>query len=760
MSYISKFLPLLLLILSTFTNAETINKINVEGLDTVSRGTVLNYIAIEVNDDVDIENLKIAYKNLLESELFSKVDLSLKEGILSVSLIENPTIKYFEINGYEEDEVLSEKIVLDIQNNFDFNIGRIFVQRNLDNLKKQIKNLYELNGFHSHKIVTEQDLDSKNRIGLTINIEENARSLIGKFNITGNDFFDSDELIELFDMGEPDFFLLNYFTQNDNFDKRKFEAGIQSLISKYTSKGFLDVKILESSVKLDRETNKLKIDISISEGPQYRLGNVKFTGEKLNFSESYLRSFIEIKKNDFFERAILVKNLENINRLFQDKGYAYSRVDSSVEKKENTLDLLISLDPNYQIYISRINISGNFKTQDDVIRRKLKLSEASIYSKTEIEESINSIKRLGFFSNVKYDIKRLANSPDKADIFIEVTETKTGELTLGLSHSNATGASVTAGISQNNILGTGNTLNAKISNSSAVKELSMYFKDPYFNKQSHSISYGFFNRSLDASNIDTSSYKIDESGVLMGYGIPISPYSDFFAEAKIASIDLNCGLDLKNTYEISDCSETKDLDIPISLTYTFNSLNDNFFPTDGNFNSLKSIISIPVSDYKYLKFEVNHKSYYPVLNDKTFKFSTRANLASGYGNDDLPFFKRYFEGGSSSIRGFDFNSLGSKYSNDKPKGGEFSFVSTLGVASPTDIIGIDNANMRLIGFLDAGTITDKFSDFGLDDIRSSVGVQFSWLTPVGPIGLHIARPIIKKNSDSTQSFSFELGTSF
>jgi len=317
-----------------------------------------------------------------------------------------------------------------------------------------------------------------------------------------------------------------------------------------------------------------------------------------------------------------------------------------------------------------------------------------------------------------------------------------------------------AGISQNNILGTGNIFNAAISNSSAVEEISFYFKNPYFNNDGHSLSYGLFNKSIDASSLDAASYTLDESGFVVGYGIPLSEVSDLFGEIRFSSIDLKCGLDLKNIYEVSQCSETKDMDNNFSFTYSSNSLNDVFFPSDGSINSLTTVIGMPFSDFKYYKIEGRNRSYFPILGDKVFKFANRINFATGYGGDDLPFFKRYFEGGSSSVRGFNFNSLGAKYANDKPKGGELSFVSSIGVASPTDIIGIDNENMRLIGFLDAGAIAEKASLFDLNDIRSSIGLQLSWLTPIGPIGLHVAKPIIKKAGDDTQSFAFELGAKF
>jgi len=562
-------------------------------------------------------------------------------------------------------------------------------------------------------------------------------------------------------MGEPDFFILNYFTENDYFDKRKFDAGIEKLINKYMSEGFLDINISNSEVIFNPELDKLELNISLVEGGRYKLSQISFKGDKKNIEDKKLLTLLDVRNDSYFDRSNVIQGIKDIEQTYKDLGYAYVKISSDIVKREkNNLDLVITINPDNKIYISRINISGNNRTQDDVIRRKMKILEGSIYSKSEIDASISAIKRIGYFSDVKYEINRHKHSEDKADINIDVTETKTGEMSIGLSHSNSVGASINAGINQKNILGTGNTLEAKFSSSSAVEEYSFYFKDPYFTNDGESISYGFFNKTTDAANLDTSAYTIDESGFILGYGIPIGEYSNIFSELRLAQVNLSCGVNLGTLYETSDCANNDVLDAPLSITYSHNTLNDSFYPTNGNYGLLRGILASPLTDLKYLKLESNYKHYEPIFKKQTFKFSTRLNYGVGYGGDSLPFYKRYFEGGSSSIRGFDFNSLGAKYANGNPKGGELSLISSLGIATPTDIIGIDNQNMRLIGFIDAGAVSEKATSFDINDLRSSIGLQFSWLTPIGPIGLHVAKPIVKKSTDQTESLSFELGTTF
>jgi len=214
-------------------------------------------------------------------------------------------------------------------------------------------------------------------------------------------------------------------------------------------------------------------------------------------------------------------------------------------------------------------------------------------------------------------------------------------------------------------------------------------------------------------------------------------------------------------YELSQCNSKDSLDISYSIGYVANSTNDYYFPTSGSITSLKGTLALPLGDFKYYQIEASHKNYTPIFNNKTLKFSSRLNYGSGYGDKDLPFFKRYYEGGNSSVRGFDFNSLGAKYaSTDKPKGGELSLVSSLGIASGLQFLGLANENMRISAFMDAGTISEKSSDFSLNSIRVSSGVEFSWLTPIGPLGLNYAVPLVKESTDKTSSFNFVLGSTF
>ena len=357
------------------------------------------------------------------------------------------------------------------------------------------------------------------------------------------------------------------------------------------------------------------------------------------------------------------------------------------------------------------------------------------------------------------EVSKLKDFNDKINLHFSVEETKTGTFSIGISHSNSSGASFNMGIKENNFLGTGNTLNAALSNSEAVQEVSFYFSDPYFTEDQHSISYGIFTKDVDGTALDVSSYKTNEVGASLGYGIPLTEETRIGADLRISSRDITCGADFTEQ-EVAQCASNDSTEVKTNLHWSNNTLDNFNYPTEGSKNNVSFDLTLPIADFQYYKLDASHKSYYPLGNDITWKLNGSLGLAQGYGDKELPFFKRYYGGGSSSVRGFDFNSLGATYGTTTiAKGGELSLLAGTSVISPMKFIN-DSENMRMSAFIDVGSVEEKASSFSVDNVRMSTGVAFSWLTPVGPLGIYAAKPLVKKSTDQTKTVEFTLGTSF
>ncbi len=751
----------------SMTLAAPIKSIEILGLNVISRGSVLSYLPVETGDDYNNQVSGQIIRALYETNFFKDIKVSQEAQILKIKLIENPHIKYIDVINYSN-KVIEEASLNQILTSMGLSQGKIFNKKQLDKLITQLKATYTSKGYYGIDITKTIEIDRQNRVGIELNINEGKVAKISSMKITGNRIFDESKLLNLFEIGQADFFIINYFTEKDHHSKIALDAGIESMKSFYINAGYLDFKVNEVKTDLSEDKQSINININISEGAEYKIGTIQFTGDLLNHSIEELRKLLSFKKGDVFERKKMTQSLQAVQDVFTNQGYAFSDVEVATLENTNThtIDLKIDITPNKKVYINRITIVGNTRTQDEVIRREIDIYEGGLYSNTELNESIKKIKRLGFFSEVKMQVSKLEGFEDKINLRFNVEETQTGTFSIGLSHSSSTGASLNLGVKERNFLGTGNTLNLSLSNSKAVRDIGFYFSDPYFTQDGHSISYGVFSKKIDASELDerdeqeSDTYTMDKNGFSLGYGIPITKETRISADLRASKRDITCLGEFEKTYEKKQCGSEDETELKLGLNWSNNTLDDFNFPTKGQKNSLNFSLALPVADFRYYKIGASHKSYYPLKNDLTAALKSNIGLAQGYNGKQLPFFERYHGGGSSSVRGFDSNSLGIKYKDSNiAKGGELSFLASASLISPIKFMD-DSKNMRISAFVDLGSISEKASDFDLDELRLSTGVAFSWLTPIGPLGFYAAQPLIKKSGDNTKTFDFTLGTSF
>jgi len=748
------------IVITSVALAKPIKSIEIQGLDSISRGTVLSYLPVETGDEYNNQVSGQIIRDLYKTNFFKDIEVSQEDDILKINLQENPHIKYMDILNYS-DKVIDEENLVKVLQNMELSQGKIFNKRQLDKAIDQIEATYLSKGYYGIKITKKIETDAQNRVGIELDINEGDVAKINSMKISGGNIHDEEDLLDLFEIGEADFFIMNYFTEKDHYSKVALDAGIEAMKSLYVNSGYLDFKVIKTTTELSTSKENIDIVIQISEGAEYKVGAISFKGDLLNQSVKELKELLTINTNDVFERKKVIESIQAITDVFADQGYAFAKIDpiTTENSKTHTIDLNIDIALNRKVYINRITITGNTRTQDEVIRREIGINEGGLYSNTELDESIKNIKRLGYFSDVKMDVSKLKGFNDKINLHFSVEETKTGTFSIGLSHSNSSGASFNLGVKENNFLGTGNTLNAELANSDAVKEMSFYFSDPYFTEDGHSISYGVFSKDVDGTSLDVSSYKTNEVGASLGYGIPLTKETRVGADLRVSTREITCGATFK-AQEVAQCTNGDKTEVKTNLHWSNNTLDNFNYPTEGSKNNLNFDLTLPIADFQYYKLDASHKSYYPLGNDLTWKINGSLGLAQGYGNKELPFFKRYYGGGSSSVRGFDFNSLGARYpGTTTAKGGELSLLVGTSVISPMTFIG-DSKNMRMSVFIDSGSVEEKASNFSFDELRMSTGVAFSWLTPVGPLGIYAATPLIEKSGDKTKSVEFTLGSSF
>jgi outer membrane protein insertion porin family len=341
-----------------------------------------------------------------------------------------------------------------------------------------------------------------------------------------------------------------------------------------------------------------------------------------------------------------------------------------------------------------------------------------------------------------------------------VEETQTGSVSFSMSHSNNYGIAFGAGIQEKNIFGSGNTLNADLKVSKSYNKVSVYFMNPNFNDEGHSVSIGAFKSEIDDDDVASNSYEIDSTGFNFGYGIPLQNDTRINADLEYSKNKIKCSsLFAGSTYESTQCADKNKDEFKANVRWSKNTLNNYMYPTDGVNNSLAAGISLPLGDYRYFNLRADHSSYTPVNNSTTLKLTGNFNMSKGYSGKELPFYKRHFGGGSGSVRGFGNKTLGPLYPNGKAKGGEISILGSANLITPAFFFE-DNEKMRMSAFIDAGNIYEKSSNIKLGDLRMSAGFGFAYLSPIGSIGAFISTPILKKSGDVIEDFGFSLGTGF
>ena len=767
---LNKLLFLLFIFFTTNAYSNPIDKINFIGLNNTSENSLLKEIPIKIGDEYSDSASNTIIQSLFQTGLFSDISVTNNEGNVNITLVENPTIKFFDFSldsgsGFSN-WLKSEKMLMStelLKEDLDANglsAGNPYTKQKLDNFILLLESKYSGSGYYNSKISPSISIDNQNRAGIQLTISQGERAKIESFSINGASKIPAERLIKLFKIGEADMVLVNYFTNKDLFTEAEFSQGIDSMTNTYFNSGYLDFQILNVDTKLDDKKEKITINIEISEGIQYQLGEITFDGEYSVIGLDKLNNAISIKKGDVFNRNLVVLDIQTLTDMFADKGYAFVNINPVTSEFLNSVNINFNVSLNKKVYINRISISGNTRTQDEVVRREIGISEGGLYSRSILRNSLIKLRRLGYFSDVQISTSEVKGMPDKIDISFSVKETQTGSLSFMVSHSNNYGISFGAGIKEKNIFGSGNTLNADLIISESYNKASFYFMNPNYNDQGHSVSIGAFRSEINDDDVAKNSYEINSTGASIGYGIPLSDDSRINTDFEYSTNEIKCSsLFSGSSYESNQCATKDNDEFKLNINWNKNTLNDYLYPTDGVSNALSAGIALPLGDYRYFNLNADHASYRPITDSTTLKLTGNFNLSKGYNSKELPFYKRNFGGGSGSVRGFGNKTLGPLYPNGKAKGGEIAILGSANFITPALFID-DNEKMRMSAFIDAGNIYEKSSNIKLGDIRMSAGFGFAYLSPIGSIGAFISTPILKKDGDTIEDFGFSLGTGF
>jgi len=747
-----------------------VKDIRVEGLQRTEAGTVFSYLPIKVGDILDEEKTNEAIKALYGTSFFTDVRLKAEGGILVVEVVERPAIAEIVINGakeFEKDKLLEGLKQAGISE------SRIFSRSLLERAEQELKRQYISRGKYAVKITTTTTPLERNRVAINFDINEGRTARIKKISFVGNEKFGDKELRGMLVLRKPD--LLSWFTKNDQYSKQKLAADLETLRSHYLDRGYLEFNVESTQVSITPDMRDIYITINVTEGSQYKVSSVKVAGELL-IPEEEIRKLILLKPGDVFARKKLTDSIKTITDRYGDDGYAFANINANPEldydKREAAFTFFI--DPGKRVYVRRINITGNDRTRDEAIRREFRQMEGAYHSTTQINTSKTRVDRLAFFNSVNVETPAVANKTDQIDINMKVEERPTGSIMFGAGYSDRQGIILNANISQNNIFGTGNFFSLDVQRAAINQTYSASFTNPYFTVNGVSFGFDIYKRVLDTKKLTSfAPFKTDTTGAGIRIGVPIAENDivSFGLAAENTKIDVDPAKSPRRYTQFIEEFGDSTNNFPFTVSWARDRRDSAIWPTSGTTHRLFGEVSIPGGDLNYYKVSYSQKWYFPITDFFTLMLNGEGGYGDSYSHKSLPFFKNFFAGGNTSVRGYDLNSLGPRDElSTTTIGGTLGNSRFLSIGASKRVVGNvelmfpvpfmkDDRSLRLSLFVDGGTVFNHFSELN-NFMRYSAGIAVTWVSPMGPLKVSIAEPLNDIQTDNLQRFQFMFGQQF
>jgi outer membrane protein insertion porin family len=599
----------------------------------------------------------------------------------------------------------------------------------------------------------------RNRVNLTFTVTEGGPSKIKEIRINGNQSFSERTLKDQLNLDIGGW--LSWYTKSDRYSRSKLNADLEILRSFYLARGYLEFRVDSTQVAISPDKQDISIVINVTEGDRFVVSNVKLEGNYLG-KEDEFKAIVKIGIGQPFNAETVAETTKAFSDYFGKFGYAFARIDArpEIDRLNNRVSLVLVAEPSRRAYVRRINVTGNNRTRDEVIRREFRQLESAWYDGDKIKLSRDRVDRLGFFTEVNIETQEVPATNDQVDLIISVVEKPTGSVSAGAGFSSTEKVAFNFGIRQENAFGSGNYLATEINTSRFNRTIVISTTDPYFTEDGVSRTIDLFHRTSRPYLGDLNAYSLVSSGAGMRFGVPFSEVDRVFFGANLEQTSIRPGTNLPNAYvEYMQQFGYTSTSLPLTIGWARDGRDSALVPSKGILQRFNSDLSL-AGDSRYIRTNYQIQHYTPL----TKKFTLALNADIGYGqglsNRPYPLFKNYFVGGLGSVRGFQQSSLGpSNSANTLFLGGARKVVFNAEVLAPFPGAGNDRT-LRLFAFADAGRAFAESQKISLTDLRSSVGIGLSWLSPMGPLRFSYAFPVKSQDTDKIQRLQFQIGTSF
>ena len=731
-----------------------VRDIRVEGLERVEPGTVFASLPLRVGDTFTDDLGAAAIRSLFSLGLFKDVRLDVSGDVLVVIIQERPSIGDVEFAGAKEfDKDNLKKALKDVG----LADGQPFDKALVDRAEQELKRQYINKSLYAAEVVTTVTPTERNRVNLTFTVTEGEPATINEIKIVGNKVFSSSTLAGLFDLTPGGW--LTWYTKSDRYSRTKLNADLETLKSYYLSRGYLEFKIESTQVAIAPNKKDIVITVNVSEGDPFVVSAVKIEGNYLGKEEEF-KSLIQIRPGQPYNADQVAVTTKLFTDYFGNFGYAFARVEARPDSDRTTNRVVLTLvaEPARRAYVRRVIVVGNSRTRDEVVRREFRQFESSWYDGDKIKLSRDRIDRLGYFKEVTVDTQDVPGSPDQVDITLTVVEKPTGSLSLGAGYSSADGIGFSFGVKQDNVFGSGKSLGLQLNTSKYNRVISVSTTDPYFTNDGVSRTIDVYHRDSNPYQ-SPDSYKFVSTGGSMRFGVPFSEVDTVFFGAGVEKTTIVPGTLLPTTYlRYANTFGYSSVTVPLTVGWGSDSRDSALSPTSGRLQRASAEVSA-IGDARYIRSSYQFQQFFPLTKAFTFAFNSELALGTGLGGRPFPAFKNLYGGGLGSVRGFEQGSLGPRDESGLATGGPKRVTINNELLIPVPGAGNDKT-LRLFAFQDIGNVFGESEPIRLGELRSSVGLGISWVSPVGPLRIAFAKPIRKLDGDKLQNIQFQVGSQF
>ncbi|MEK6244271.1 MAG: outer membrane protein assembly factor BamA [Pseudomonadota bacterium] len=732
-----------------------VKDIRVEGLQRTEPGTVFSYLPVKVGETMTEEKAQQALRALFATGFFRDVRLEVENDVLVVLVEERPAIAQIDFVGVKEfDSETLRRIMRDVG----LTEGRTFDRSVLDGAEQELKRQYLSRGRYAAEVQTTVTPLERNRVGISITVAENDVAKIRSINIVGAQAYREKDLLDQLVLRTPGW--LTWYTKHDQYSKQRLGADLETLRSFYQNRGYLDFNIESTQVSITPDKNDIYITINVVEGEKYTVTEVKLDGQMLLPREE-LEKLVRVKPGEVFSRQRVTESTKAITDRLGNEGYAFANASAvpRIDKDKRTVAFSIVVDPGRRVYVRRINVAGNTKTRDEVVRREMRQLEGAYYDASKIQLSKTRVDRTQYFKEVNVETAPVAESADQVDVNFTVEEKPTGALLLGAGFSSVDKLVVSGSVSQANVFGSGKFLSVQVNSGKVNRTYALSYLDPYFTVDGVSQGFDVYKRRVDASSLSVGPYTTDTLGGGIKFGYPLSEtdginFGLVFEHVKLGTFDnspisyRDFATQFGNKYSYGTGS----------IGWGREARDSAIMPSRGTLT--RASVEVAGGELQYYRANVSESFYYPLSRTVTLALNGDLGYVHGISGKPVPFFKNFYAGGPGSVRGYRAFSLGPQDAESNALGGTRKITASAEILFPMPGAQADKS-LRLTAFIDGGQVYGADQKLSLGEFRYSAGVGLAWNSPFGPLKISLAQPLNeKKGLDRVERLQLNFGTAF